>query len=627
MDPLSGAIVSGITAVLAGATSYVELESRATSDSSRNFREQNSRRAYHPGAATVVIFVLALFLALVIGSAIPVADAVPAPVSGAAVCGGSSVGPGIAPPSGVPSGIPGFHAAWYGQSGYPTLCPGERSNAVVAYYNSGSRGWVRGRLGETAYLGTWDADPGQDEPTSLGGNGLMGSPATGWPNWNRVAQQPHDYVGPGQVAWFQFTIEAPQQPGFYRLYIRPLVEAATWMEDVGVYWQVTVLNADGSPPAGRISSRVGAPIRYDALALAPATQEGTAVAAGAGACPPVAQGGCVVLASGTRGTWTSTWLEAGFAFSQLIPSWNADTPPGTWIEIEMQARTATLRETRWWRMGTWAYGDETVRRTSINGQTDADGVVDVDTFKTRAERMTAYRLRLTLVRSAGTSATPNVRRIGAVVSDTRSYTPRYPSPRYVERSMELVVPRYSQEIHAGEFPEYDGGGEAWCSPTSTEMVVEFWGKRPSAAELAWVPYEDPQVDYAARYTYDAAYRGTGNWPFNAAYAARFGLEGYVQQLRSLNEAERYLAAGVPLVASITHAPGALPGFLNNAGTDGHLLVIIGFTASGDVIANDPAALSNSTVRRIYPRAAFERSWVGGSGGVVYVIAPASTTIP
>jgi hypothetical protein len=33
------------------------------------------------------------------------------------------------------------------------------------------------------------------------------------------------------------------------------------------------------------------------------------------------------------------------------------------------------------------------------------------------------------------------------------------------------------------------------------------------------------------------------------------------------------------------------------------------------------------VRRVYPRAAFERSWVGGSGGVVYVIAPASTTIP
>jgi hypothetical protein len=528
----------------------------------------------------------------------------------------------------VPAGIPGFHAAWYGQSGYPTLCPGERSTAVVAYYNSGSRGWLRGRLGEAAYLGTWDADPGQDEPTVLGGDGAMGSPATGWPRWNRVAQQPSDYVGPGQIVWFQFTIQAPQQPGFYLLYIRPLVEGATWLEDVGVYWQVTVLGPDGTAPIGRRSSRVPAPIRYDALALARASLDGTAVAAASGSCPLVASGGCIVLANGDRGTWTSEWLEVGFPFSQVIPSWNADTPPGTWIEVELQARTAASRETRWWRMGSWALGDETIRRASINGQTDADGVVATDTFRTRTEKMTSYRLRLTLARAAGTAVTPNVRRIGAVVSDTRSYAPRYPSPRYVERAMELVVPRYSQEIHVGQYPEYDGGGEAWCSPTSTEMVVEFWGKRPSAAQVSWVgPYADPQIDHAARYTYDATYRGTGNWPFNTAYAATFGLEAYVLQLRSLNEAERYLLAGVPLVASISHAAGALPGFLNNAGTAGHLLVIIGFTASGDVIANDPAAVNNSSVRRIYPREAFERAWVGGSGGVVYVIAPATPTIP
>jgi hypothetical protein len=561
---------------------------------------------------------LSLFVALV--PATP-AEAAASLAPEAAVCSGSSVGPGIPPPARLPAGIPGFHAAWYGQSGYPTLCPGERSNAVVAYHNSGSRGWVRGRMGEVAYLGTWDADPGQDEPTVLGGDGQMGSPATGWPRWNRVAQQPHEYVGPGQVVWFQFTIQAPEQPGFYRLYIRPLVEGATWMEDVGVYWQVTVLNHDGTAPGGRISSRVPAPIRYDELALAPAAMDGTAIAAGVGSCPPVEERSCVVLATGNRGTWTSTWVHIGFPFSQLIPSWNADTPPGTWIEIEMQARTASLRETRWWRMGTWAFGDETIRRTSVNGQSDADGLVETDTFKTRAEKMSGYRIRLTLARATGVTATPNVRAIGAVVSDTRSVAPRYGSPRYVERAMELPVPRYSQEVHAGEFPEYDGGGEAWCSPTSTQMVVEFWGKRLSGADLAWVPYADPQIDYAARYTYDAAYRGTGNWPFNTAYAARFGLATRVLQLGSVNEAERYIFSGVPLVASITHAPGALPGFLNNAGTDGHLLVIVGFTASGDVIANDPAALSNAGVRRVYPRAAFERSWLGGSGGVVYFIAP------
>ena len=315
-----------------------------------------------------------------------------------------------------------------------------------------------------------------------------------------------------------------------------------------------------------------------------------------------------------------------FPFSQLIPSWIADTPAGSWIEVEIQTRSAAGRETRWWRMGIWASGDETIRRTSINGQSDADGVVETDTFKTRAEKMTAYRARVTLSRSTATGAPPVLRRVYAVASDTRSYTPRYPSPRYTDRAMELSVPRYSQEIHAGEFPQYDGGGEAWCSPTSTEMVVEYWNKRPSASDMAWVgPYADPQVDYAARYTYDAAYRGTGNWPFNTAYASHFGLEARVVQLGSLNDAERFIVAGVPLIASISHAPGALPGFLNNAGTSGHLLVIVGFTASGDVIANDPAALSNATVRRVYGREAFERAWIGGSGGVAYRIG--NTVVP
>jgi hypothetical protein len=180
----------------------------------------------------------------------------------------STVGPGIAPPSSLPSGLPGFHAAWYGQSGYPTLCPGERSTATVAYYNSGSQGWVRGRMGEMAFLGTSDPIPGRDRPSQLGGSGGA-SPNTGWPANDRVAAQPADYVGPGQVAWFQFTIQAPATPGVYRLYIRPLIEGATWMEDEGVFWQVTVKDADavGSivvAPSSAGTAEVGATRTYTA---------------------------------------------------------------------------------------------------------------------------------------------------------------------------------------------------------------------------------------------------------------------------------------------------------------------------------------------------------------------------
>jgi len=62
----------------------------------------------------------------------------------------SQTGPGIPPPAVIPTKLSGFHAAWYGQSGYMQLCAGERATATLAYLNSGSRGWVSGRMGEVA---------------------------------------------------------------------------------------------------------------------------------------------------------------------------------------------------------------------------------------------------------------------------------------------------------------------------------------------------------------------------------------------------------------------------------------------------------------------------------------------
>lgn len=537
-------------------------------------------------------------------------------VSPTATCA-SSVGPGIAPPASVPAGIPGFHAAWYGQSGYMSLCPGARETATLAYYNSGSRGWAAGVMGQAAYLGTWEHDPGQDRATILGGDGTNGSPNTAWPRYNRIAEQPHEWVAPGQVAWFQFGVQAPSLPGIYRLYVRPLVEGATWMEDHGVYWQIVVLNPDGTAPSPTVrSSAVPSPISFHESPLAPGTLENAALG----------EGGGVVLTVATAGSWTSPWHEPPSRFTRLIPSWNADTPPGTWIEVEVQASGGAV-QTPWYRLGRWAYGDGDVQRTSFAGQSDAHARVDVDTV-VFSSPMARYRMRALLFRSPGSAATPDLRRAMAVTSDLRGWEHRIPSP-HSGAAIELAVPRYSQETHTGHYPEYDGGGESWCSPTSTAMVLAYWGTGPSAADLAWIDpaHADRFVDHAARHTYDAAYGGTGNWTFNAAYAARFGLRAFVTQLRSVAEAQAFLAAGIPLVVSISMGRGELPGFLFDQGTNGHLLVIVGVTASGDVIANDPAALSNGTVPRIYPRAAFERAWLNGSGGITYVIHPADRALP
>jgi hypothetical protein len=324
------------------------------------------------------------------------------------------------------------------------------------------------------------------------------------------------------------------------------------------------------------------------------------------------------------GTWTSDWTPVAFAFDELVASWNATTPATTWIRTEMQA-SGSGRETKWYTMGIWASGDGDIHRTSVGGQGDADGFIAIDTFirSKKAAALDSYRLRVTLYRTSRSRATPSVRMVGAMTSAATSYA--IPSA-FGGRAFDNDVPRYSQEIHSGEFPEYDGGGEAWCSPTSTAMILAYWGTGPSATDLAAFPgpgYTDPQVDYAARYVYDWHYQGAGNWPDNTAYAARFGMDAFVTRLRSLSEAELFINAGIPLVASIQ---GRLPGFFFGK-TNGHLLVIRGFTANGDVIANDPAVPTDPEVMKTYGRADFEDVWLGGSAGIVYVIHPPGVPLP
>src|SRR3989442_6042529 len=48
--------------------------------------------------------------------------------------------------------------------------------------------------------------------------------------------------------------------------------------------------------------------------------------------------------------------------------------------------------------------------------------------------------------------------------------------------------RSSQELHHGEYPQFDNGGEAWCSPTSTAMVVGHWRSEEHTSELQSRPH-------------------------------------------------------------------------------------------------------------------------------------------
>ncbi|MGH3423805.1 MAG: C39 family peptidase [Nocardioidaceae bacterium] len=328
------------------------------------------------------------------------------------------------------------------------------------------------------------------------------------------------------------------------------------------------------------------------------------------------------------GRWTSPWTSTGFGADEIIASWNAITPKNTWIKVQLRGKQANGKRGSWDTVAYWTSDDNRIERRSMRPQHDDYSSVRTDTVTLDgSHRYTQWKVRVVLLRPSGTRRTPKVDSVGAVASALPSGAPAT-SRTTVDRRVELDVPGYSQMLHEGDYPRWDGGGEAWCSPTSTSMVLRYFDSGPTRKDYRWVKkhHTNRFVDAAARSTYDYRYEGTGNWPFNTAYAGSFGLDAFVTRLASLRDAERLVRAGIPVVASVGFGRGELDGAPISA-TNGHLLVIVGFTAHGNPIVNDPAAHRNGDVRHVYKRRQFERAWLGGSGGVAYVIHPDRVGLP
>lgn len=326
--------------------------------------------------------------------------------------------------------------------------------------------------------------------------------------------------------------------------------------------------------------------------------------------------------------WTSPWVAPGHAFTQLVPTWNAVTPPDTFVQVLARTRSTTGKLSRWKLVSTWSTRDDQIRRSSGPAHADALSRLSTDTLTATARYPFArYQLRTLLFRRAGTAATPSVRSLQAVATRPSAAVPT--TSRAALPARALSVPAYSQMTHRGQYPQWGGGGEAWCSPTALAMVLGYYRSLPSPQVYSWVDrrYADPWVDHVARATYDYAYRGAGNWAFNTAYAANLVTgDAYVTRMGDLREAERLIAAGIPVIASISFGKGQLRGAPIGS-TPGHLVVITGFTASGDVLVNDPAAPNNASVRRTYNRAQFERAWLRHGSGTAYVVRDAGHPLP
>ncbi|MDF2627148.1 MAG: hypothetical protein K0R39_979 [Symbiobacteriaceae bacterium] len=295
----------------------------------------------------------------------------------------------------------------------------------------------------------------------------------------------------------------------------------------------------------------------------------------------------------TSGRWTSPVYDQAGPFNWAIASWNGSSEmngtgdlTGGLIEVEIRVATPA-GWSPWFSYGPWSTGGD--RHSRPTQALPGTGKLDTDTL-TLEQPARAWQCRVTLQ-----NATLKRLWLCHAMREHRSAE----APHTAAWGVDLSVPRRSQMVYPG--------GNVWCSPTSLAMVMAFWGVNES------IP------DQVVPGVYDSVYDGHGNWAFNVAYAGARGFNAWVDRCAGFADLEREIAAGRPTIASVAYSREWLPNAVYPK-TGGHLLVVRGFTAEGDVIVNDPAADTDEGVHVVYQRDLFRRAWLDRDG-VIYRMHP------
>ena len=95
----------------------------------------------------------------------------------------------------------------------------------IAYLNTGSATWTK----QSVHLASTHP---------MDRNSIFTD--TSWLSSNRIAMQ-EDVVAHGEIAHFNFTFSAPTGiSGQYNEYFNLVAEGISWMNDIGLYWKVTI---------------------------------------------------------------------------------------------------------------------------------------------------------------------------------------------------------------------------------------------------------------------------------------------------------------------------------------------------------------------------------------------------
>lgn len=307
-----------------------------------------------------------------------------------------------------------------------------------------------------------------------------------------------------------------------------------------------------------------------------------------------------------EGDWLSPEVVTEAPFTDLLPSWNVQTPDETGVRFDVRVRdAATGQWTDWLYIGSWGKILAGLNRKIESG----NATIDIDELKLSAPA-DAYQIRGRLYSfSFDPKIVPSVRRVAVCYSGEASAFAGTERP-----AVDVTLDRagvetldWRRDLNVPYRPQGDSPPplrSQICSPTSTSMVMQYWG------------VDRPTVENAMA-IYDAEYDLFGNWNRAVQRAAECGLDGWLIRLRNWEQVKPYIAAGIPLVATISFRKGEFPSALYDS-TPGHLIVIRGFTKDGDVIVNDPAVRDKGN-GVIYKADELGPAWFVNKGGATYVI--------
>lgn len=304
---------------------------------------------------------------------------------------------------------------------------------------------------------------------------------------------------------------------------------------------------------------------------------------------------------------TSPEIRSRIAWNELIVSWNAAAPAGTYLKIEARAFQPD-HATKFFSWGRWSADDLAFPRSSETRQKDVDGDVRADTLGLN-QVAEGVQIRITL---GGTNGhLPSLKFLGLAFCNTQIKPEALPPNRAAWGKVIPVVERSQQPYR---------GGNGWCSPTSLSMVLALWGGVSQRAD--W-NLDAPEV---AAGVADHGFKfPTGNWSYNTAFAGSLdGMRAYVTRFCDISELEDWIAAGIPVIISARYD------LLQDGRADdfsGHLTVCRGFTENGDLVVNDPwSDLKTEHVRHVYKRENVRRAWAT-SHETVYLVYPEGTQVP